>query len=89
MKRLEARVFGTVQGIGFRGFVKRKAESFFLKGFVQNMADSSVRIVAEGPEPNLQQLLRAISKSPFFERIKTIETKFEKAGGLFVGFDVR
>jgi acylphosphatase len=89
MKRLEIRIFGLVQGVGFRNFVQRKAESFFLKGFVRNLSDGSVEIVAEGKENDLEEFLQAISKGPMFANVSTIETKQSAASGLFIGFETR
>ena len=89
MKRLEARVFGSVQGIGFRAFVKKKAENCFLKGFVQNKPDGSVEIVAEGLERDLTHFLDAISKGPFLPQIRGFETKMTTPTNLFVGFEIR
>ncbi len=89
MKRMEIRIFGDVQGVGFRSFVKRKADSNFLKGFVKNLSDGSIEIVAEGTEKNLENFLQAISKGPMFGSVSTVETKRVEASGLFIGFEVR
>ncbi len=89
MKRMEIRIFGDVQGVGFRSFVKRKADSNFLKGFVKNLPDGSIEIVAEGTEKNLENFLQAISKGPLFGNVSTVETKRVEASGLFIGFEVR
>ncbi len=89
MKRIEIREYGLVQGVGFRNFVQRKAESFFLTGFVQNRSDGSVEIVAEGTEKNLENFLQAISKGPMLSNVSAIETKRAEATGLFIGFETR
>jgi len=41
-------VKGTVQGIFFRQFVKTHADELKLRGFVRNLEDGTVEIVAEG-----------------------------------------
>lgn len=89
MKRMEIKVFGDVQGIGFRFFAKRKAESLFLKGYAKNLPDGSVEIVVEGSEENLEKFLIAISKGPAFGNVSAVETKRLEATGLFIGFEVR
>ena len=89
MKRLELRLFGDVQGVGFRSFAKRRADSFFLKGFVHNLPDGSIEIIAEGEEKNLQEFLNSISKGPMFSEVNTIEIKWTQAEGKFLRFDVR
>ena len=46
--RLEARFTGRVQGVGFRYITHRIAQHYDVVGFVRNMPDGSVQIVAEG-----------------------------------------
>ena len=48
--RLTARVFGVVQGVGFRFWTMGRAEDLGLTGKVKNLDDGSVAVVAEGPD---------------------------------------
>ena len=48
--RLYMRLYGEVQGVGFRGYVRRLAEAYGVSGYVRNMPDGSVELVAEGDE---------------------------------------
>ncbi len=61
---LHAVVEGHVQGVGFRYFVKEKAESLYLNGWVRNRYDGSVELMAEGDSNRLQALLDAIRVGP-------------------------
>ena len=47
MKTIEMFVFGRVQGVWFRESTRRKASECGVCGFVQNMPDGSVKIVAQ------------------------------------------
>ena len=47
-RQYEIRVSGRVQGVGFRAAASRKARSLRLRGWVENMADGSVRIMILG-----------------------------------------
>jgi acylphosphatase len=62
--RLEANVRGRVQGVGFRYFALSQAMRLGLTGFVANDQDGSVRVVAEGPRPDLELLLEALREGP-------------------------
>jgi hydrogenase maturation protein HypF len=57
------RVRGVVQGVGFRPFVFRLAQTHALNGWVQN-AEEGVEIHLEGPEPRLETFLRQLSADP-------------------------
>ena len=55
--RLTAFVKGRVQGVGFRWWTRARALELGLVGSATNLADGRVQVVAEGPEPALQELL--------------------------------
>ena len=88
MKRLTARVYGVVQGVGFRMFVLREARRLPVTGYVRNMPDWSVEVVAEGEEQDLRELLRAIARGPTASRVDRVESDWTEAAGAFRGFEV-
>ncbi len=61
MQHLKLIASGTVQGVGFRAFVIRIARSLSLIGYVKNLPDGAVEIVAEGEEEQLAAFARRIS----------------------------
>ncbi len=50
------RIYGQVQGVGFRFFTRRKAIQLNLTGSVRNLADGSVEVVAQGDEAQINLL---------------------------------
>jgi len=76
-KHLNIRVCGNVEGVGFRGSARLKAQSLDLKGFVRNEPDGSVYIEAEGEELNLQKFLDWCRKGPSFAKVQ--EVSFEES----------
>ena len=56
-ERIEATIRGTVQGVGFRWFIVRRASDLGLVGWTSNEPDGSVKVVAEGSPAALDQLL--------------------------------
>ncbi|MCU0356810.1 MAG: acylphosphatase [Cyclobacteriaceae bacterium] len=64
MKRLNIRVEGRVQGVFYRAFVQEVALQLNIRGFVQNEADGSVYIEAEGDDNDLQQLIARCRQGP-------------------------
>lgn len=57
MKRLHALVSGKVQGVGFRYFTQKQANTLSLVGIARNLADGRVEVIAEGDEQSLKALL--------------------------------
>jgi acylphosphatase len=66
-------VTGTVQGVGFRWFVKEQAQMLGLAGFTRNLSDGSVEVQAEGPAvllTTLEERLREGPGSAHVDRVK-------------------
>ena len=50
------RIYGHVQGVGFRYFTRQYALKIGVTGFVRNLADGSVEVVAVGSESQIEAL---------------------------------
>ena len=66
-------VRGAVQGVGFRWFVLREAHRLGLCGWVSNMPDGSVEVVADGPAPLLADLQRALVRGPSAAQVSGVD----------------
>ena len=71
-------VFGRVQGVGFRYFIKTKAKKLGLKGWVQNQADGSVNITARGDKEKIKELVDYCNKGPLFIQVEKIQIEKQK-----------
>jgi acylphosphatase len=89
MKRLEAVARGYVQGVGYRAFAARQARALGLAGWVRNEADGSVRVVAEGEERPLGELLRALKRGPSEAEVSRVEAEWRPGSGEFARFEIR
>jgi acylphosphatase len=87
--RLDATVFGRVQGVGFRYFVLRHASGLGLTGWVANQAGGSVRCVAEGPRDQLELLLERIRVGPGSATVERVSEAWMPATGSLGPFGVR
>lgn len=87
--RLSARVFGVVQGVGFRFWTMGKADELALKGVVRNLDDGSVSIEAEGPEQQVQKLLDWLRSANAPGRVERVEETISAADGSFRDFRAR
>jgi acylphosphatase len=79
MKRLTAYVSGKVQQTGYRAAVADIARALSLKGFVENLDDGRVKIVAEGDDDKLKWFLEAIDIRNTFIQVSTIEKEYSSA----------
>lgn len=57
-------VEGLVQGVGFRWFAARSAQSLGLVGVVRNRYDGTVEIEAEGERSAVEELLKKLKIGP-------------------------
>jgi acylphosphatase len=84
-QRIHVFFSGKVQGVGFRQSARQFALNLGLKGWVRNLADARVELVAEGGDVDLQLLLSKL-RSEF--QIAQIEMRHERADGRFKGFEI-
>ncbi|MCL4407596.1 MAG: acylphosphatase [Thermotogae bacterium] len=64
---------GTVQGVGFRSFVYNRAKALGIKGYVENLDDGSVKVIAEGEEPDLSVFEGYLYEGSAFSRVDSVE----------------
>jgi acylphosphatase len=74
MYQLTIQVHGRVQGVGFRAFAYRTAQRLRLTGYVKNLPDGTLELVAEGSEFSLQELLEAIEQGPNHAHVTNVES---------------
>ncbi len=88
MKRLAATVNGHVQGVFFRASTRDRAQTLGLTGWVANEGDGSVRVVAEGGEEALQQLLQFLGDGPPQAQVTQLQTVWLEGTGEFDYFTI-
>jgi tRNA pseudouridine55 synthase len=82
------KVYGRVQGVGYRYFVKEKAQNLDIFGYVKNLEDGSVEVLAQGREENLQKLIEELKKGPFLARVDKLDIVFRKPLNIFYNFRI-
>ena len=89
MQRAHLIVHGLVQGVFFRANAKKAAETLGLKCYARNMADGSVKVVAEGPENKIKEMVEFCKKGSGAARVDKVDVHIEEARNEFEGFEVR
>ena len=86
--RLRVVVSGIVQGVNFRYYTARQAESLGVTGWVANRWDGAVEVVAEGTRVNLQTLLDWLGHGPPSATVTGVQADWEQATGEYTSFRV-
>lgn len=89
IERLEARITGRVQGVGFRYFTTQQARRLGIHGWVRNESDGSVRVVAEATRETLEEFLERLEAGPSGARVVDVDTDWSDSTGDVSGFTVR
>mgnify|MGYP006305840209 FL=1 len=79
---------GGVQGVFFRKHTKLKSDSLGLTGWVKNLPDGRVEIVAEGGEAGLNELLDWLHSGSPQASVEGVECEFMEATGEFSEFSI-
>ena len=86
MRRLTAYISGKVQKTGYRARVLSIARDFGLLGYVQNLDDGRVKVVAEGEDYDLDSLLAAMDIKNTLIQVADIQKEYSAATDEFQGF---
>ena len=87
VRRVRIRMYGRVQGVGFRWSAVREAERRGLSGWVRNCPDGSVEALAEGTD--LEGFLAWCERGPLAARVDRTEVTPELDRETLTGFHIR
>ena len=82
-------VSGRVQGVGFRAATRSQARRFGLTGWVQNLADGRVEVMAWGDAGDLDQFASWLNEGPRAAAVQRVERYSQPAEEPPSYFDVR
>jgi len=73
-------IFGAVQGVFFRVFIKEEADKLGIKGYVRNKDDGSVEAWFEGNSQEVNRMIEKAKEGPkhaMVKRLDIVEESFE------------
>ena len=88
MKRIHILISGMVQGVGFRYYAIAHARKLKVNGFVKNLDDGRVEVVAEGDSRMLEELEKLLRKGPYGSKVEDVKVLTEQYKNEFKDFDV-
>ncbi|OIQ49334.1 Acylphosphatase [Pseudodesulfovibrio hydrargyri] len=89
MREMAAIVRGRVQGVWFRGWTRETARAIGATGWVRNLPDGTVEILAHGTDAQLDQLEAALWQGPPLARVTAIESRRADTDAPLPDFSVR
>ena len=87
--RLTVWVRGRVQGVGFRWWTRANALERGLSGYVSNLADGRVQVVAEGNRDACERLLAWLRDGDTPGRVDGVTEIWDVPRGVYDGFETR
>ncbi|CAN7633179.1 acylphosphatase [Mesorhizobium sp. LjRoot246] len=87
-REVRARVYGNVQGVGFRIWVRDEATSLGVAGWVRNEADGSVTAQIAGLDEAVSTMIERLWNGPSGASVSRVDVKELAAGDTFVGFRI-
>lgn len=88
MKRVSILVSGTVQGVCFRSYTCERAGTLNVMGYVRNLPDGRVEILAEGEDSAVDQLILWAGHGPSYADVTGTEVEILEFRGDISGFHV-
>ena len=89
MHRVHLVIQGRVQGVGFRYFVLRQADTLRLAGWVRNLADGDVELEAEGDRASLEALVEAARRGPSSARVTNVVESWSESAPRYQRFSAQ
>ena len=89
LARVDATVQGEVQRVGYRYIVQDTARRLGVKGYVQNMPDGAIKIVAEAPEDVIQSFIEALKTKEPPITVENIQATYSEPTGEFQHFTIK
>jgi tRNA pseudouridine55 synthase len=85
----QAKIYGKVQGVGYRYFTEKIAKNLNILGYVKNLEDGTVEVVAQGKEEDLQKFIEQLKIGPFLAKVEKIDIIFKKPKDIYLYFEIR
>jgi acylphosphatase len=81
-------ISGMVQGVFFRSSTKSEATRLGVKGWVRNLSDGRVEVVAEGEKEDVEKLVAWCHRGPVGARVVKVDLQWEGYTGEYSSFSI-
>ncbi len=89
MRRVYVVISGDVQGVGFRSWIKKRAQNLRITGWVGNRADGVVEAVFEGEADKITEMIELCYSGPDVAWVKDVQVTGQVYTDEFMDFEVK
>ncbi len=86
---LHAIIYGRVQGVFFRDFVREHAHRLGLSGYVRNLPQGMVEVWAAGDKTRLEELVNYLKIGPPEAKVAKVITSWSEYQEGYSGFTIK
>ncbi|MER9367976.1 acylphosphatase [Mesorhizobium sp. M0518] len=87
-RKVQARIYGNVQGVGFRAWARDEATGLGLAGWVCNEADGAVTTQIAGLDEAVSTMIKRLWEGPAGASVSKVDIEELAAGEAFVGYRI-
>ncbi|MEZ9821814.1 acylphosphatase [Shewanella sp. 10N.286.45.A1] len=88
MKRVIIKITGKVQGVSFRQSTLAQATSLGLTGYVSNLTDGSVQVLAQGSYPAVDKLISWCETGAPMASVDNVYVEDDEADDIYLEFSI-
>ena len=81
-------ILGKVQGVFYRASCLEVAQKLGLTGWVKNLADGSVEVLAQGEKEKIEKLIEWCKKGPDGAKVDEVKTEWKSIKKNFSDFSI-
>ena len=82
-------IFGEVQGVGFRSYVRSYGKKLGLVGWVRNLPEGTVEAEFAGPEESVNRLVQLCKRGPFLAQVLSVDVDVVEKDFPYESFELR
>ncbi|GIU15334.1 MULTISPECIES: acylphosphatase [unclassified Shewanella] len=88
MKRVIIKIYGKVQGVSYRDNALVQANALGVTGYVSNLSDGSVQILAQGGHPAVDKLISWCYIGSATSRVEEVIVEEDEADEIYLDFSI-
>ena len=87
-EEIHCKIEGRVQLVMFRDFAQRKARGLDINGWVKNLDDGTVEVVAQGSPDALKAYIEKLHEGSILSRVDSVSVEWRAPSGQFDDFRI-